>query len=130
MTPEQEAKLTMFLDTAQVQSTKMDGLLAGLNQLVPQVRDNKSDVRYLRGEVQKIHVTDSRQSEQIKNVQGDVDAVGKKVRAHVGNASLHRSSGDAFTDASIRWVFIAKVSGGLAALAALLVTLAKFVPHH
>lgn len=125
MTPDQEAKLTQFIESAQAQNLKMDGLLAGLNQLVPQVRDNKSDVRYLRSEVQKIHAMDSAQTEQIKNLGDDVDSIGNKQRKHDGNSAIHRNPSDAFADASLRWGFMAKVAIGLTAFTGLVTALAK-----
>ncbi len=109
------------------QESKLDDVLKGLAGLVPQMADAKSDIRYLRYEVGKIHVLDGQQSEQIKTVAGDVNSLGTKVRSHILNMAIHRNPNDAFTDASIRWVFLAKIATGITAFVGLVTYLAKAV---
>ncbi len=128
MTPDQEAKLTAFLVTAQAQSTKMDGLLAGLNQLVPQVSDNKSSIRFLRSQDSAKGEKLARHDERISNLVGDVDSIGSGVRKHVGNSSLHRSAADAFTDGTVRWKFVGAVTAAIGSIVALVILFAKFYP--
>jgi len=125
MTPEQEARLNQFLFTAEKQNAKMDGLIAGINQLVPQVSDSKSDIRYLRSAVKKNEVGLARLEEKQGNMSEDIDNIGKKQRKHEGDISIHRNPGDAFTDATLRWGFLAKVAAGITAFTGLVTVLAK-----
>ena len=114
------------------QEQKLDRVLEGLNQLIPQVADNKAGVNYLRSNTKRLEVNQARHDERMENIEGDVNALGGKVRTHIGIASIHQPvpTKNAFADASVRWTFIAKVAGGLAAAMGLLAMLAKFIPHH
>lgn len=96
------------------QEKKLDDILAGLNQLIPQVADTKSDVRYLRSEVQEIRVLDGQQNTRLDNLEGDLDAVGKKIRKHFADTLIH--AGQRWHDIREHWKFIFAFCGCLCAV--------------
>lgn len=99
------------------QEKKVDDLLKGLHELIPQVADNKAGVNYLRSSTKRLEVDQGRHEERMENSECDLDSLGKKVREHIGQASIHEPipAKDAFTNATVRWKFIAAVGAGLTA---------------
>lgn len=107
------------------QEAKLDKAIGMMHEMLPQVADTKSDVRFLRSENMKVQKQQERHDERIDSLGGDVNALGAKVRDHVGKTSLHRSATDVFKDSTVRWTWIAKVAGAFTALFVLIGVLAK-----
>lgn len=98
---------------------------AQVNALGPQVQGTKEDVQYLRSNAKRIEIKVARLEERHGNLEGDVNSLGAKVRDHVGSSGIHRAPGDEFTSATIRWVWMAKVVGGISAALALVMVMIK-----
>ena len=110
------------------QEKKLDDLLAGMNQLIPQVSRTQSDVNYLRSSTKRLEIQGARHDERMGNIEGDVDAIGGKVRDHIGQAGLHKTATDTFTDATVRWKFVGTVAAGIVAVIAAIVGIYNFIP--
>ena len=109
------------------QESKIDRLLAGLNQLIPQVANNKSDIHFLRSENIENKTEIARHDERIENLCEDVEATGKKICDHVVSAKLHGSNASSMKDATVRWTLIGKIAGALTGIAVLIGMVAKYI---
>ena len=118
------------------QEGKLDALLAGMNQLIPQVADAKQDISGLQDDVGEIKLGAARQDERMNGLNKHLDAVGSKVRTHVENGQIHslpsgsKPRDHGFKDATARWKFVGAVAAAVIAVAAAVAALAQLVPHH
>lgn len=112
------------------QEKKLDDILGGLNQIIPQVRDLKEDTREIRDDVQELKITNATQDARIEALDGHINGVGAKVRSHVENGRIHSSPhfqpiSNGWKTATDRWKFFGAVTASVIALLTLGATIAK-----
>jgi len=71
---------------------KLDRLLEAVARLEPTVTDTKTAVHETQRSIRNIEIKNAQQDERIKNMEGDLDGLGQKLRGHASDRSLHDSA--------------------------------------